>query len=826
MTGDIPLNKKTGKKGMKNISICALLFHITTFALSPEQQFAQAYELVNSGEYTDALQIYRELHAQFPGNIELLNNIGFVLKKQNKMSEAIEIYQKARANSQTINSRIERAISHAYLALGDFDHGWPAYEYRWVNPPPYNQELKKYIENGGSIQNKTILVHAEYGLGDTLQFIRYAQQLKAMGARIVLESQPSLTKLLSLCPYLDQVICAGQPMPAHDFQVQLMSLPLILQTKIKEIPAQIPYLFADKTIIETWKQKISKHNNLMIGICWQADVHKNSQYSVVNQDSVAKSIPLKLLSKISQLPNVSVYSLQKINGLEQIAELPKNIQVHHFDDLDTINGPFMDTAAIIQSLDLVITIDTSIAHLAGGLGIPTWILLPWHADWRWQINRSDSPWYPTMKLFRQDIQGYWEPVITNIMNDLMEQLKKKVDRQAFDSVCENLGLRAISNDELTDAHMFHKHILASDPQNAGALHNCGYILSRLNQCDTAVESYEKLLAIKPDSKGACLGLAKAYLAAGNFAKGWKQLEWRFPNPKEYQQAFGYLNVKPKDFKDKTILVRAEWGYGDMIQFIRYVSLIKEHGAKKVIIQIFEPLKKLFEISQIADQIIAVGDAIPYSDIHIPCMSLPMIFDTNIETIPAKIPYLKADEQLIKEWKNKLSNNDTLKIGICWRAKQIGFIEDFKYTRRSVPLESYVPICAQNNCTFYNLQKDATQEELQQLHDHHVITFGSDFDETHGRFMDSAALMMNLDLIITADTCTAHLAAALGKEVWILLPFSAEWRWLQQRTDTPWYPNNMKLFRQKIPGDWNSVIKEVKKALEQLQEQKRNICSQK
>jgi len=301
------------------------------------------------------------------------------------------------------------------LALGNFAQGWPAYEYRWVNPPSYNQQLKHYLARNDTLAGKTVLLKTEYGLGDTLQFIRYAQKLKNKGATIIVESQKPLVQLLSLCPYIDTVIPAGGPLPNCNFTALLMSLPLIFDTTLETVPAHTPYLYADQQLTTYWQQQLSQDNKLKIGICWQADPHKNSNDTVAQKDAKKKSIPLNLLAQLSTLENVSLYSLQKINGLEQLAQLPDIYTVHDFGStIDEQHGPFMDIVAIIKNLDLVITIDTAIAHLAGGLGVPVWVVLPHTADWRWLLQRNNSPWYPTMQLFRQQSPDNWQDVITTI----------------------------------------------------------------------------------------------------------------------------------------------------------------------------------------------------------------------------------------------------------------------------------------------------------------------------------------------------------------------------------------------------------------------------
>jgi tetratricopeptide (TPR) repeat protein len=358
-----------------------------------------------------------------PHNPAHLLSIGFMLKKLNRYEQALALYEYARPYVSQ-KSSLERALSGAYLAIGDFEHGWPAYEYRWTNPPAYNQELKNYLERGGSLHNKIVVLKTEYGLGDTLQFIRYAQILKDAGAYVIVESQKSLIPLLTLCPYIDKV-CPQESVNGAHFFALLMSLPLILHTNVQTIPAQVPYLFADPELVSRWSSKKALHKKLHIGICWQADIHAQSHNQTVIDDAKSKSIALNYFFDLAQLDQIQLYSLQKVNGLEQLKSCDTII---HFDDLDTTHGPFMDTAALMKNLDLVITIDTSIAHLAGGLGVPCWLLLNYGADWRWLGGMPEyqeiSPFYPTMKLFRQKTPGDWRTVIREVTTKLKEMAQE------------------------------------------------------------------------------------------------------------------------------------------------------------------------------------------------------------------------------------------------------------------------------------------------------------------------------------------------------------------------------------------------------------------
>ena len=230
--------------------------------------FECAYLYATIDEYEKAETLYKKVIQHLPNNPDLLYNLGYVLKKQNKMLEAIEVYEKILQANQS-SGKVLRALSHAYLAIGDFEKGWPAYEYRWVNPPAYNLQLKQYLDHGGSLVGKTVLLKTEYGLGDTFHFIRYAKTLKAMGARIIVEChRQSLIPLLSLCSYIDTIIAPGEKLPPSDFQALIMSMPWILNTTLDTIPAEVPYLYADQGLEEGWKQNLVSDKKYKIGICW------------------------------------------------------------------------------------------------------------------------------------------------------------------------------------------------------------------------------------------------------------------------------------------------------------------------------------------------------------------------------------------------------------------------------------------------------------------------------------------------------------------------------------------------------------------------------
>jgi len=283
-------------------------------------------------------------------------------------------------------------LGFAYIKRGELAKGLG------LQKPCINYNLE-YIWDGSGLSGKTILLRDEDGIGDVFFWLRYAYLFKKQGARVILETRGFLVPLLSQCPYIDKLVAKGHTLPVFDFQVYIGGSFRVLRTTLESIPADIPYMYAHKTLARKWQERLSDDKKFKIGICWDPQPCRLRITKKIVK--CPRAIPLYYLYPLSKLEHVSLYSLQHINGLEQLKVIPKDFKIHTFDeDFDQKYGRFMDTAAVMQNLDLIITADTSVAHLAGALGKPVWVLLPFVTDWRWFIDRTDSPWYPTMKLFR------------------------------------------------------------------------------------------------------------------------------------------------------------------------------------------------------------------------------------------------------------------------------------------------------------------------------------------------------------------------------------------------------------------------------------------
>lgn len=261
--------------------------------------------------------------------------------------------------------------------------------------------------DGSPLDGASLLLHANQGLGDTLMFIRYAPLVAARGGRVLVQCQPCLIPLLASCPEIDRLIPEGVSPLEFDVQAPLLSLPGLLGTTVETIPAEIPYVFARPDLVATWRHELAPIRGFRVGIAWQG----NSGHYWDHR----RSFPLELYEPLSRIDGVQLISLQKGFGAEQLDALGGRFPVVNLDDrLDETSGSFLDTAAVLHQLDLLIAPDTAVAHLAGAMGVPVWVALCRSPDWRWMSDRDDSPWYPTMQLFRQETLGDWVRVFARM----------------------------------------------------------------------------------------------------------------------------------------------------------------------------------------------------------------------------------------------------------------------------------------------------------------------------------------------------------------------------------------------------------------------------
>ena len=305
-------------------------------------------------------------------------------------------------------------LSMILLLRGKFEQGWREYAWRHKESDLGIPSMLGLQWNGTSLSGRTILLLAEQGLGDTIQFIRYARLLKERyDCRVLAAVQKPLLKLLQDVSGVDAWTSRGEIFPDYDFWAPMLSLPALLgQHDVGDLPKATAYLGADEQLVRKWRERLAPLGGFRIGIAWQGNPGMETDRF--------RSIPLAAFAPLAKISGVKLISLQRGFGAEQLAAVSGRMEVHALgEDLDTASGPFMDTAAVMKNLDLVITSDTAIAHLAGALGVPAWVALTLVPDWRWFLKREDSPWYPSLRLFRQEQPGDWGAVFRRIAATLL-----------------------------------------------------------------------------------------------------------------------------------------------------------------------------------------------------------------------------------------------------------------------------------------------------------------------------------------------------------------------------------------------------------------------
>ena len=384
-------------------------------ALAADPQHPRAYAnlavaLERLGRLDESLAAARRAIELAPGDANPHHTLGKTLVKLNRLSEAIASLRRA-VQLAPNDAEAHGSLAKALLLSGDFKHGWVEYEWRWKAPSfvePRRVFAQPQWTGVARLAGKTILLHHEQGFGDTIQFIRYVPMLAQRGADVIVQAPRELVELIRHMPAAPDVIPIGGSLPQFDFHIPLMSLPLAMNTTLKTIPAQVPYLAAAPKVAQVWAERVKNDGpGVRVGLAWAG--------RATHQDDLQRSMPLHKLAPLSSAPNVTFYSLQKWDPNHEVQNPPPGMRLI---DAAPRLFDFSDSAALIANLDLVIAVDTAVAHLAGAMGKPVWLLLPFSPDFRWLLERSDSPWYPTMRLFRQPRPGDWDPVIAAVAQEL------------------------------------------------------------------------------------------------------------------------------------------------------------------------------------------------------------------------------------------------------------------------------------------------------------------------------------------------------------------------------------------------------------------------
>jgi tetratricopeptide (TPR) repeat protein len=463
----------------------------------PETYNALGNVQLAQGKLTEAGASYRQAIALRPTCAEAQCNLGSLLQETGEYQAALAAYQHA-SNLQPSLIAAEANQAFIHLIKGEFEIGWEKYEWRWHTAGQNPRTFNTPIWQGEDLSSKRIFIYAEQGFGDTFQFIRYAELLFEHGATVLVECRSGERRLLRNCPYIHQLTVQGESFPEFDYYVPLLSLPKLLGTTIDSIPAKIPYLQTSQTstLSEEIQQQVQKAPGFKIGFVWSA--------SLLRFTDRKRGCSIACFERLFAVPGLSWFSLYK--G-DQSSELEPFGQII---DLGSQFQDFADTAWAIAQMDLVISVDTAVAHLAGAMGKPTWVILPHTADWRWLLDREDSPWYPTMRLFRQPNPGNWQAVIEAISDALSQQF----GLPTIDAVSSSLTPVSVeTNIELLRAYQLgvqnheagrlkaavaaFQHVLKIKPEHSDALNNLGMVYQDLGDLSAAESALHQAILLRP-----------------------------------------------------------------------------------------------------------------------------------------------------------------------------------------------------------------------------------------------------------------------------------------------------------------------------------------
>lgn len=381
-------------------------------------------------------------------------------------------------------------------------------------------------------------------------------------------------------------------------------------------------------------------------------------------------------------------------------------------------------------------------------------------------------------------------------------------KPAYAEAHQNLGNVLQLQGRLDEAVASFHDALRLDPQSCAAYVGLGNTLLADGRINDAMHQYESALKLKPDYPEARWNQALAYLLNGELEKGWEGHELRLKFQQSYPHAYGKPFWKGENFQGRRLLIYDEIGYGDVFQFVRYLPLVKERGGT-LIFECKPGLSRLLHGFPGIDELLERGNQpVPESafDLQLPMESLPGIFAATLQTIPDKVPYLKPATDLLEKWQKRLENARGLKVGLVWSGNPYSQYDKM----RSCTLSDFSTLAEFEGVTFVSLQKGPAEMQLTNPpQGMRIIALGSELSD----FADTAAVIESLDLVISVETAVPHLAGALGKKVWTILSFVPAWRWMMERSDSPWYPS-MRLFRQTSRGEWEGVMQEVAKQLKQ------------
>ena len=799
-------------------------------AISYRPSFAESYnnmgECLGKCDQLDlSLAAFNKAITINPKLVGTYFNIGNWYYHRHQYQQALEFYKHCIAIQPDYQDG-HYHLSFTLLILGDYNNGFKEYEWRLRRGPFTGDSFRQPCWDGRPAPEKTLFVYCEQGWGDNINFCRYLSLIGEKVKRLIFGARTEQVRLFKTIPGVDHVIGQGDKLPQFDIHCSLLSLPCLFQSSIETIPCNTPYLFPDKlkrnSILYQTIEKQAR-NLIRVGIVWGGNPE--------NKNDKFRSIPLPEMEKFFSISGIRWFSFQKGLHAKAIKEYDA-----HIVDLSAYFNDFYDTATGLSQMDLLITVDTSVAHLAGALGIPFWLLIPSQPDWRWLLSRSDSPWYPTCCIFRKAVEDdSWDNVVNQVSDALhatilhqpssiaqeycqdgLKHYQSKNNSMACISFQKVLSVYPISwESEYNLFNLFNKQnnhysailygerIARREINNAQVWEHMGNQFAKFEDIDVAIHSYRQAQKWS-EFKNAKINyeLGKLLLLKGQWDDGLQWYEFRrrcdyLPDRRKYDLP----HWNGQAFKNKTLLLYSEFQGKSFIMYLRFAPFIKKLGGT-VVLETTPGMYRLAKNTLRVDRIFYYpnnqdSESVNAFDIQASLESLPHLLNLPKETITHNEPYLQTSIKYIPLETFIQSHALRMNVGISW------FSEPAESKNYLQLLSLLMPIFQLKDIAFFHIGYQSLFSIESVDIPYNLIDLSKFLDDSH----DLATAIHSMDVIISLDNTVGHLAGAMCKPVYMVLPGLPNWYWQMHTSQSDWYPS-MTLFRVSALSDEQSLLQTI------------------
>jgi len=804
-------------------------------AISCRQSFAEAYNnmgecLGKCQELEQSFSAFQKAVAIHPNLVGTYFNLGNLFYSKYQYEQALEYYKHC-INIQPDYQDGHYHLSFTLLVLGDYINGFKEYEWRLRRGPFTGNSFCQPFWDGGQAPNKTLFVYCEQGWGDNIHFCRYLSMIEGKVKCLIFGARTEQIQLFKTIPGVDQVIGQGEKLPQFDIHCSLLSLPYLLKTTTDTIPCNTPYLFPDKLKRNSkLYQTIEKvaQNKIRVGIVWGGNPE--------NKNDKNRSIPLAEMANFFSISGIGWFSFQKGLHAKAIKEYESQIV-----DLAIYFNDFHDTAMGLSQMDLLITVDTSVAHLAGALGIPFWLLIPSQPDWRWLLDRSDSPWYPTCCIFRKAIDDdSWLKVVDRVNDALHAMILHKSSAIAQDYFQEglrhfqsnNYSMACISfqkvlsiypisweaeynlsslfdkQEKKNNAYLYGERACRRQIKNARVWEHLGRQFAKYKDIDIAIQSYEQAQKWSGFNNAKTnYELGKLLLLKGHWNDGLKWYEFRRQCDYLYdRRKYDLPHWDGQPFRNKTLLLYSEFQGKSFIMYLRFAPLIKKWGGT-VVLETSAGMYRLAMNMLRVDRIFYYpnnqdSESENEFDIQASLESLPYLLSIPKEAIAHNEPYLQTSIKYIPLETFIQTHASNINVGISW------YSEPAESNNYMQVLSLLMPIFQLNDIAFFHIGYQCFSSFESINNPDNVFDLSKFLDDSH----DLAAAIDQMDIIISFDNIVGHLAGAMCKPVYMVVPNLHNWYWQMDTSQSDWYPSMTLLRESAFRQDQTLLQTIIKKVL--------------